>query len=1072
MQTTVADELEKNFLEKYQLLNPEQKEAVDTTEGPVMVIAGPGTGKTQILAMRIANILRNPDLQVNPSNILCLTFTESGVSAMRNRLISIIGEAAYYVRIHTFHSFCNEIIKDNPHKFFSINPISELEQIGIFNEIIESLEPTSPIKPFGDPYIYRRDLIHAVKTLKRESVSPEELLNKTEACESFIKKNASLIEAFIARNARSIKDHDCEEFIEHLHIANPDSEYLPLFRDFWAKATKSKEFKDPVKDFYEKNLKEIPKQKELVNVYHAYEHKLKVGKLYDFEDMILRVISQFKHDDELLGVYQEQFQYILVDEFQDTNGAQNKILEYLSAHYQENPNLFVVGDDDQSIYRFQGASVENIVHFLKRYQTYGKRIVLKNNYRSQQKILDTAQRSIDNNDSRISKLISNISKQLSSSGMASSYALAPVEVHRSPSLQDEIFHIATTIKELVDNGTQPGEIAILFRENKEAIPLMDYFSRLGVNASFEAGENILEDIEICQLIDLLKIIERPERSDLLFNILNYDFVFESKLFRDAGITAIDIFRVNEKRRSQPRAEEPKAFIHFLIEDDKFKSFAEKIIEINKLSMNVRADDLLERVIKEFNFLDYSLKQPDYIQRINKLESLFNEVRGLIDSPVARNLKRADTLKTIQLSDLIKHIELIQKENLRIKAKALNLESNAVRLMTAHKSKGLEFEHVFIHSCLDKRWGNKANRSKLKLPPLLLDETESLLSNEANEDERRLFFVALTRARHKAYIHYHAENVKGQETVPSLFISELLGLSDDVLIEIENPASEEDLKERFKLHFSDRIDNHIAEEKAYLDSLLENYKLSVTHLNNFLKCKRKFFYQNLLRVPAAKSKHASFGTAIHEALYELYSSSSPSLEYLLESFNTHLEKQRLTENEHTDCLGIGNKTLTEYFNKYWQESNKNVLLEYDFSGLGVNIDGVTLTGKLDKVEILDSDDKTVLVIDYKTGNPSNKGPSLKPGGDYHRQIVFYQLLCDLAKAKAGFKYEMVAGEIDFVQQDSYNKYVKKKITVENTDLEILKAEIKDMYSDITAHNFIKTEDLSECDRCDYKNICGR
>ena len=798
--------------------------------------------------------------------------------------------------------------------------------------------------------------------------------------------------------------------------------------------------------------------------------------------MILRVLNQFKNDDELLGAYQEQYQYILVDEFQDTNGAQNKILEYLTAGveakinpgtYQLNPNIFVVGDDDQSIYRFQGASVENIVHFLKRYEAYVKPIVLENNYRSQQSILDVAQASINNNESRISKLIPSITKKLNSSGEAIDYSKDPVEIHETANPQDEIYYIAKKIKELMNEGTAPREIAVLFRENKEAAPLMDYFSRLGINASFEAGENILEDINICQLIDLLKVIEKPERSDLLFNILNYEFIFQSEHFRNAEISALDIFRLNQNRLIN-KSEEPKAFINHLLENPRFKVWGEKLLELNRFSLNARADDLLEKVIKDFGYLDYALKQPDYIQEINKLESLFSELRSLLDSPLLNKKHSEKSLKALSLHELITHIELLQSEGLRIKARQLHLDTNSIRLMTAHKSKGLEFEHVFIISCLEKRWGNKTKISKLKLPPFLIEETQSEIDME-NEDERRLFFVALTRAKKKSYIYYHVENNKSRETVPSVFITELLGLPEETIIKHENQPNEEDLKLNLQIKFSDRIEKHIEDESDHIDSLLENYKMSVTHLNNFLECKRKFFYQNLLRVPSAKNRHSSFGTAVHEALEELFTNKKPSLDILLDSFKDHLEKERLPESEHKDCLGHGLKVLTNYYNKRWEAANKNVITEYDFSGYGVNIEGVTLTGKLDKIEVLNPEaaaQQEIIVVDYKTGNPSGKSAKLKPGGDYHRQIVFYQLLCDTAASKAGLKYKMLAGEIDFVQTDTDGKFHRKNITVDKSDLEILKSEISSMYSSLKEHDFSKTDELDTCLNCDYKNICGR
>ena len=213
MQSTDMSVLEENpqqkFLENINKLNPEQRLAVDQTEGPVMVLAGPGTGKTQVLATRIANILNNPDLQMNPENILCLTFTESGVVAMRNRLISIIGTPAYYVRIHTFHSFCNEIIQDNPEIFPNLSSVSEVEQIDIVESLIAQLEAKSLLKPFGDPYMYKGEILNNIKLLKRESIAPEDLETGIKSFEFFAEQFSGDIEAFISQNARKLKEEDC-----------------------------------------------------------------------------------------------------------------------------------------------------------------------------------------------------------------------------------------------------------------------------------------------------------------------------------------------------------------------------------------------------------------------------------------------------------------------------------------------------------------------------------------------------------------------------------------------------------------------------------------------------------------------------------------------------------------------------------------------------------------------------------------------------------------------------------------------------------------------------------------------
>lgn len=1077
-------ELEKAFTENYHRLNPAQKEAVDTTEGPVMVIAGPGTGKTQILAMRIANILRNPDLDINASNILCLTFTESGVSAMRNRLISFIGSDAYYVRIHTFHSFCNDIIKDNPHKFLAINPISDLEQINIYDEIIDSLEPGSPLKPFGDHYIYRGDLINNVKTLKRESIPVEKLEAAIDVLEAFIAKNADIMAEFCLRNARSIKEEDCNIFLEQIHINSLAHEeqqvFSKLFQDFYDNSSKTAEFKKLIKDFHEKNLKEIPKQRELVKVYQAYNQKLHSSKLYDFEDMILRVISQFEHDPEFLARYQEQFQYILVDEYQDTNGAQNKILEQLTSFYKDRSNIFVVGDDDQSIYRFQGASVENIVYFYKRYQANIKLVVLEQNYRSQQKILDSAHFSIDKNSSRISNLIQGINKQLQSAGHAESYPLEAVELHKAKNFDDEIFQIAKLAKSLIDDGVNPSEIAILFRENRESEAILDLLLKMGLPAISDSGDNLLDNTHICQLIDLLKVIDNPSKhSDLLYNLFHYDFLFQCKDLQEAGVTAKDVFLINRRRQEANRdAAEPRSFFEILLEDKKFSAFADKLLTFNSMSQKLRADDLLEQTVKEFNYLDYILQQKNYVFEINNLDSLFRELRNLLDSKsIVFKKFDASTLDLVKLDTFLAYIQSLQDNNLKIRSQQISYEADAIRLMTAHKSKGLEFDHVLIHACQDKKWGNKVTRNKLKLPPLLVEETEALLNkaNDKNEDERRLFFVALTRAKKKAYIFSHKKNNKDQETVPSIFLSELEALKEvtEVVDHSDKPDPEE-IEAKLELKFKDRLEMNIELETAYLDSLLENYKLSVTHLNNFLKCKRKFFLQNLIRVPAAKNKHASFGTAIHAALYDLFFAISNGQEFtkdeLIDKFDKYIHDERLSEADLEDCLNHGHEVLNEYYDFYQSKFSTENLLEHDFSSLGVHLDGVKLTGKLDKIEILKGD--KVNVVDYKTGNPSSKSAALKPDGDYHRQMVFYQLLCDNAYESGQFKYQMQSGEVDFVERDKAGKYKKVKIEVSEDDMTLLKTQIDHMITDIKAHNFSKTEDLQECSRCSFNHICGR
>jgi DNA helicase-2/ATP-dependent DNA helicase PcrA len=318
------------FDDYYAKLNTAQKLAVDTIEGPVMVVAGPGTGKTQILTLRIANILMQT--QINPENILALTFTESGVLAMRKRLVQIIGTPGYRAQIHTFHSFCNDVIRQNPEDFenlISSESITEVEQIQILEEIVQTTK-LALLKPFGDPLYYVKHLLSAISDLKKEGITPTKL-------------------------KKAIDDQE-KDFGKIEDLYHEKGAYGPKVRDDGTVT------KGAMKGKYQDLQKDIAKNKELLIVFEKYQQSLRDKKQYDFNDMLLEVIAAFESNPDLLLRQQEYFQYILVDEHQDTNAAQNKIVELLCSYYEE-PNLFVVGDEKQAIYRFQGASLENFLYF-------------------------------------------------------------------------------------------------------------------------------------------------------------------------------------------------------------------------------------------------------------------------------------------------------------------------------------------------------------------------------------------------------------------------------------------------------------------------------------------------------------------------------------------------------------------------------------------------------------------------------------------------------------------------------------------------------------------------------------
>lgn len=428
------------FLKSYQNLNLEQKLAVDTIDGPVAVIAGPGTGKTQLLSNRVANILDKTD--TDPNQILCLTYTDSASFNMRQRLLSIIGKDAYKVNIFTFHSLGTEIINQNPEYFFygfGYRPIDAIGQINIIQNIITNLPLDNVLNSYHPDlgFTYSHDIIARIKDLKSDGLIPSDFQTVLEQSHILLQKiQPNFISLFDVKRINKVKLEDFSNFYDFVENLEPvethefeNFKFLPKFlaeldevkqqaqevklfykalgkfRDNWSK-------KDHVKKYFLNGLRDYNKHLTLVQIYTDYQKQLRANRYFDFEDMLLEVNQAFKHNLDLKYQYQEKFLYLLVDEFQDTNAVQMDLIKHLT-NFEVNdgkPNIMVVGDDDQSIFKFQKATLENILDFEKTF-TEPKIIYLTKNYRSKQTILDFSETVIDQAEIRLSK-IQNIPKKL------------------------------------------------------------------------------------------------------------------------------------------------------------------------------------------------------------------------------------------------------------------------------------------------------------------------------------------------------------------------------------------------------------------------------------------------------------------------------------------------------------------------------------------------------------------------------------------------------------------------------------------------------------------------------------
>ncbi len=663
------------FETAYKKLNKGQREAVERIEGPVMVIAGPGTGKTTVLTLRIANILRRTDTVADA--ILALTFTDSGVHAMREKLSRLVGPTAYQVPIHTFHSFCNGVIKSYPDRFERIigaEHMEEIEQIRIVRTILDSLT-LKLLRPKNDPSYYVKPVISAIKELKRENISPTKF-------QSLVRKEAAEANPGTAPGKRAERKRSVE------------------------------------------------RNRELARVYAAYEKELARRRLYDFEDMIMETVRVLERDNDLLLRLQEEYQYILADEHQDANNAQNRLLELLSG-FHRNPNLFIVGDEKQAIFRFQGASLENFLYFRRLYPQ-ARVITLTESYRSHQTILDAAHSLIVKNP----RFGGETPVMLRA---AVSHVPQKLLVAEAPSPASERDFVAREIKKELKDGANQSEIAVLVRENKDAESAARALQARGLSVAKYSDADALSHVRIDSFLKFLEAVLEPS-DEKLARVLFFDFLH---------LDSHDVFALLTAAREGKRA------ILFEMRRSGLSSLSRRLSELAVVARNEPLVSGFNRLAEESGYMPHLLSLPDARDVLPLFESLLRAVERF-----------AERNKLATVRDFLEYLAEAREHGLSIAATGGVPEGVAV--MTAHRAKGLEFESVYLLHANDGIWGGKRARELFHLPiPGSVDAHET-------EDERRLFYVALTRARRRATISYHLRGSDGRERLPSQFVEEIEG----------------------------------------------------------------------------------------------------------------------------------------------------------------------------------------------------------------------------------------------------------------------------------------------------------
>jgi DNA helicase II / ATP-dependent DNA helicase PcrA len=1013
------------FASAYAALNPEQRKAVDLIDGPVLVVAGPGTGKTQILALRIGNILLQTDTQ--PQNILCLTYTDAGAIAMRKRLLEYIGTDAYKIQVHTFHSFCNQIIQDNQEIFSGyadLMHISELEKARMYRDLIDQLPYDNPLRRLrGSQYYEVQRMDRLFSTIKKEFWTPEMIYDKI------------------------------EQEINTIERDKTNKDYFYLINSKFNRAG------DPKKKYYDV-MRNLELLREATRLFQPFQQKMREAGRYDFDDMIHWVVRAFKEDDLLLASYQERFLYLLVDEYQDTNGSQNQIIQLL-ADYWEKPNLFVVGDEDQAIFRFQGANITNLKELYQEYKP--QTIVLKENYRSTQPILDVAINLISNNEERLGNQVPGIDKILRAQPASAQGPLPKVVEY--PNTAQEETAVFQALHRLKEEGEALHEIAVIYRRHAQATNLIKALTFHSIPVDVKHRVNILDDPLIINIENMLTFVyqesKNPGAQDhLLFRIMHYRFfnLAPTDLARLAHYCWRDSRAVISLRQTIKDRELLEtlnlANVYGIL------TFCEMIDRWIQRIPHVTLQVFFEYLLKEGNILSDIMSGELRTYRMQVVATFFNYLKA-----------ESHRNPAIDLETLLSTISQMRDIGIPLPMQSLIRNKDGINFLTAHGAKGLEFRHVFIIGCNRRNWEKLRGRSQgFTLPSNLQDPSE-----EADErDERRLFYVAMTRAKENLTMSYAAENLNGMPAEHSQFITECMSGHTEFT---EQQTLPQETVEFYQALLDNKDQPLPLLDHELIDKKLERFTLSPTALNRYLECPRSFYFEYILGVPRAGNQYLGFGSAVHEALSVFLNKLKEGLvstpQTVDDFFEPALRKFQpfFTPKQYENYLVHGREILPKYVADklmVWQEAEQ-IITEKSIGQ--VTHKGVPITGRLDL--LMRGKDSRVRVIDFKTGNIDNeriKNAKLKvpanldeKGGDYWRQVVFYKILLKEAGDPA---LRLDEGIMSFVEPDKYGSFEDHNFLVSQGEVDKVSQQMVDTYEKIKNHEFDVDCGRPECTWCSF------
>lgn len=1010
------------------LPNEKQLECINNIEGKYLVLAGPGTGKTFTVIQRIKNMLQKGIL---PEKILCLTFTDAAANEMKTRINSELDKLDSGINIYTYHGLCFEIIENNPEDFElpeNIKIITEATSRAFIKECIDELNPKAFRTDRNDPYFYINTIKNRIEEIKKNRLTKEQYFYNLEHNKDWKPKLQELI--------------------------SKNNQQLEKGKSLSAYAV------GKVKD----QEKTIAKAEELWDFYELYQEKMQKNHYLDFNDMISLVLDKFENNPAFLEKIANKYDYILVDEYQDTNKSQNSIVFNLT-HALKTENIFVVGDDDQIIYSFQGAKLDTIEKFLEEFPET-KAICLTENMRSTQNILDAAYELAKQDTKRIETNAKfsqyKITKNLTSKNENLNNKNSKVRCYKYVDIMQEYNEIVKEIEQIINSDSCPkdkngnkklSEIAILTRSNAELETFAEMFKAKNIPYELKEGKNIFTIKSSMVLYYYMQMLTNPE--------LHSDKIFKVLLSPPFNINPKDYMTLYERRSMEKSfIESIKALpLNSFLEPEKIKNFVEIFDHLTTFKANENLKTTILEIGAKTGIFDYYLNS-----EINRCENIAG-LKKLVDEAIGYS----DVNKSIGLEDFVEYLNIALNDDIEIKTDKAPVTTNAVQLSTYYSAKGKEYEYVYMPTLLSHKWESD-NKSLAPSIPVNLEDykNEKELKEDKLSDRIKVMYVGMTRAKHTLRLSY-VQTINGSEKKPSKLILNLLDM-----FEKEKEPFEYDLNSFWNEMAQTIVKCDYDYKKDFqqlIDTKLENKTFSPTAINVYRKCPRQYLYHNILNFasPYKDADALHYGSSVHEACefavkYAIENQKYPQKDDFINAFITKLNNLPLSSIEQRNILQTrGEKALSEYYSQLCNTPISN-LHQTEMELLFADED-ITFKGFIDRID--KNDDGTYTICDYKTGKSKNE-KKICPGGeyeDYYNQIGLYKYYFEKSTGKQ-------VRETIFVFPEDYTNNFTINFTAE--ECSDIVENFKKSISDIKSYKFdpINNRDKNKepCKYCQYKDFC--